>query len=49
MREPDTGFLKLLPDDQAVCGNIARIDRHFPRRLITERAVPIPQVIGKVR
>ena len=35
MREPDTCFLQLLPDDRGVRYDIGSIDRHFPRRLVT--------------
>jgi hypothetical protein len=29
MREPDTGFLQLLPDDRAVRIDIGRVDLHL--------------------
>ena len=39
MREPDASFLQLLPHDRGIRDNISRIDRHFPRWLVTGRAL----------
>ena len=39
MREPDTRFLQLLPNDRGVRQDIGSIDLHFPRRLVTGRAL----------
>jgi hypothetical protein len=39
MREPDTCFLQLLADDRGVRHDIGGIDRHFPRCLVTGRAL----------
>ena|SRR5580704_13164622 len=39
MREPDTRFLQLLPDDRGVRHDIGSIDRHFPCWLVTRRAL----------
>jgi hypothetical protein len=40
MRQPDAGFLQLLPHDRSVHNNIGVIDLHFPRGLVTGRALP---------
>src|SRR5580698_10998780 len=39
MREPDARFLQLLPRDRGVYNNIGCVDLHFPRRLVTGRAL----------
>jgi hypothetical protein len=39
MREPDTCFLQLLADDRGVRHDIGGIDCHFPRWLVTGRAL----------
>jgi hypothetical protein len=41
VREPDTGFLQLLPHDRGVRRNIGRVDCHFPRMVLTGRALSI--------
>src|SRR5258708_4504309 len=39
MREPDACLLQLLADDRGVRHDIGSIDRHFPRWLVTGRAL----------
>jgi hypothetical protein len=39
MREPDTGFLQLLPNDWGVHRNIGRVNLHFARWMIAGRAL----------
>ena len=45
MREPDTCFLQLLPDDWGVHHDISRVDVHFARGVITGRTLSnaVPQ------
>jgi len=39
MREPDTGFLHLLPDDRGVHRDMGRVDLHVARWMIAGRAL----------